>query len=239
MQSEDKPCEIKLVDIKKTFIMGEVEVPVLRGVNLEISRGEVTVVLGASGSGKSTLLNIIGGVDKPSSGRILFHKEDIAGFDDHQLTLYRRNNIGFVFQFYNLVSSLTAKENIEVSTEIAENPMDPEKVLELVNLSDKKDHFPAQMSGGEQQRVSIARALAKPPRLMLCDEPTGALDVNTGQRVLKTLMDVNERLKTSIIIITHATPIAKLAHKVLHLKNGVIADTVINEKRARVEEIEW
>lgn len=239
MAEAERVREIQLVDIKKTFIMGEVEVPVLRGVNLEIFRGELTVVLGASGSGKSTLLNMIGGVDRPSSGQILFDNQDVATYNDKQLTRYRRDNIGFVFQFYNLVPTLTALENVEVSTEVADKPMDPEKALELVELADRKDYFPAQMSGGQQQRVSIARALAKAPRLMLCDEPTGALDVATGQLVLKTLLDLNSKLGTTIVIITHANQLAKLAHRVLHLRNGVVKETQVNEKRATIEEIEW
>ncbi len=236
---ESENVEICLSGVEKTFVMGEVQVPVLRGVDLEIFRREITVILGASGSGKSTLLNIIGGIDKPSAGEICFDNSDIAKFNGGQLTAYRRKNIGFVFQFYNLVPTLTAKENVEVATEIADDPMNPDEALELVGLSDRKEHFPAQMSGGQQQRVSIARALAKKPRLMLCDEPTGALDAKTGQQVLQTLLDLNKRLGTTIIIITHATPIAKLAHRVIHLNSGVIAGSEKNIKQAKIEEIDW
>lgn len=231
--------EIRLKGVEKTFVMGEVKVPVLRGVDLELRRGEVTVILGASGSGKSTLLNMIGGVDKPSGGEIWFDDRDIAGFNGEQLTAYRRDNIGFVFQFYNLVPTLTALENVEVATEIAADPMDAAAALELVGLSDMSGHFPAQMSGGQQQRVSIARALAKKPRLMLCDEPTGALDAKTGQQVLNTLIDLNDRLNATVVIITHATPIAKLAHRVIHLGSGVVDEVEENHTRAKVEDIDW
>lgn len=237
--TNDNTCEIKLEDVRKTYVMGEVEVPVLRGIDLEIRRGELTVVLGASGSGKSTLLNMIGGVDRPSSGRVLFDGDDVATYNDAKLTEYRRRNVGFVFQFYNLVPTLTARENVEVSTEIAADPMDPAKALELVDLGDRVDYFPAQMSGGQQQRVSIARALSKKPRLMLCDEPTGALDAKTGQFVLDTLIKLNDKLGTTIVIITHAQPIAKLAHRVIHLGSGVVDKTERNEKRLGVEEISW
>lgn len=234
-----KQSIISLKDVKKTYIMGEVKVPVLHGIELDIYRGELTVVLGASGSGKSTLLNMIGGIDRPTDGQILFDSKDIAEFSDSELTEYRRNNVGFVFQFYNLVPTLTSKENVEVSTEVANDPMEPEKALELVGLGDKIDHFPAQLSGGQQQRVSIARALAKNPKLMLCDEPTGALDSETGQMVLETLIDLNEKLGTTIVIITHATPIASLAHRLVNLGNGLIQKTEYNEKRLKVKDISW
>ena len=187
MKNNSKPskkCEIRLKNIKKTYVMGEVKVPVLHGIDLEIYKGEITVILGASGSGKTTLMNIIGGIEPPTEGEIWFGEKNLAKLNDKQLTLYRRNNIGFVFQFYNLIPTLSSKENVEVSTQISSNPMDPMEALKLVDMNERADHFPSQMSGGQQQRVSIARALAKKPTFLLCDEPTGALDFKTGQLVL-------------------------------------------------------
>jgi len=237
--SSDRRCEIRLVGIKKIYRMGEVDVPVLHGIDLEVYQGELTVVLGASGSGKSTLLNMIGGIDRPSQGEIWFDDRNLADLSDRGLTEYRRKSVGFVFQFYNLVPTLTAKENVEVSTEVADDPMDPLEALELVDLADHADYFPAQMSGGQQQRVAIARALAKNPRLMLCDEPTGALDAKTGQLVLTTLAKLNSELGATIVIITHAAPIAQLAHRAVRLDSGVVAESRRNEKRLAVEEISW
>lgn len=239
IEKKSKQSEIELKGIKKTYIMGEVSAPVLHGIDLKIYKGEITVIRGASGSGKTTLLNIIGGIETPTEGEIWFRKKNLAHFSEKQLTLYRRNNIGFIFQFYNLVPTLTSKENVEVSTEIASEPLTPKKALEYVDMLDHIDHFPSQMSGGEQQRVSIARALAKNPSLMLCDEPTGALDLKTGQLVLKTLLNLNEKLGTTIVIITHCLPIADLAHRVIHLGSGVIQETKYNEKRLKAEEIVW
>ncbi len=222
----------------KTYTMGEVQVPVLRGIDVDIHAGELTVILGASGAGKTTLLNIIGGIDRPTSGEVLFDGRDIALMNDKELTEHRRRNVGFVFQFYNLVPSLTALENVLVSTEVADDPMEPEKALELVGLGDRLDHFPAQMSGGQQQRVSIARALAKNPGVMFCDEPTGALDAKTGRMVLQLLTDLNQRLGTTIVIITHAAPIASLARRVVNLTmEGVTSH--INQERAKAEDISW
>lgn len=236
---EEQPtAEIQCRELRKTYVMGEVKVPVLRGVDVDIHRGELTVVLGASGAGKTTLLNIIGGIDRPTSGTVLFSGRDISRMSDRELTEHRRKNVGFVFQFYNLVPTLTALENVLVSTEVADDPMDPEKALELVDLADRKDHFPAQLSGGQQQRVSIARALAKNPRVMFCDEPTGALDANTGRMVLKLLTDLNERLGATIVIITHAAPIADMAQRVVHLTMEG-ATSHLNEHRVRAEDITW
>lgn len=230
--------KIQCRELVKTFTMGEVRVPVLRGIDVDIYSGELTVILGASGAGKTTLLNIIGGIDRPTSGEVLFDGRDIAQMNDRELTEHRRKNVGFVFQFYNLVPSLTALENVLVSTEVADDPMEPEKALELVGLGDRMDHFPAQMSGGQQQRVSIARALAKNPGVMFCDEPTGALDAKTGRMVLQLLTDLNERLKTTIVIITHAAPIASLARRVVNLTmEGVTSH--LNENRNRAEDISW
>jgi putative ABC transport system ATP-binding protein len=219
--------------------MGEVDVPVLRGISLDIHSGELTVILGASGSGKSTLLNIIGGIDRPTSGRILFEGREISAATDQQLTEYRRQSVGFVFQFYNLVPSLTARENVEVSTEIADQPMDPVAALQEVGLGDRVDHFPAQMSGGQQQRVAIARALAKNPRLMLCDEPTGALDHETSVKVLQLLQDLNARLGTTIVMITHAPPIAAMARQVIRIGSGRVQEIKINPNPKRADQLEW
>ncbi len=233
------PVEIKLIDVHKTYIMGEVKVPVLKGINLEIYRGQLTAILGDSGAGKSTLLNMIGGIDRPTSGRIIFEGKDIARLSDQALTLYRRGNVGFVFQFYNLVATLTALENVEVSTEIAKNPMDPAQALDLVQLKDLVSHFPAQMSGGQQQRVAIARALAKQPNLMLCDEPTGALDQQTSVTVLNLLSGLNEKLDTTIVLITHNPNIAKMAHRVVRIGNGIIEKEYVNEHPITAGEIPW
>ncbi len=201
--------------------MGEVEVPVLYGIDTEIYQGEFTVILGASGSGKSTLLNMIGSIDRPSSGQIMFGDCDIATLNDKQLTQYRRTSIGFVFQFYNLVPTPTAVENVQVSTEVCDNPMDAEEALKKVGLGDRVGHFPAQLSGGQQQRVAIARALAKKPRLMLCDEPTGALDHETSIVVLNLLQNLNHDLGTMIVMITHAPPVSQIANRIEPLVTGL------------------
>jgi len=241
MTDNDKglQVEIKLEDVSKTYVMGEVKVPVLKGLNLEIYKGQLTAILGDSGAGKSTLLNMIGGIDRPTSGRILFGDKDIAQLSDRALTIYRRKNVGFVFQFYNLVATLTALENVEVSTEIADDPMDPSHALDLVQLKDLVSHFPAQMSGGQQQRVAIARALAKQPSLMLCDEPTGALDQQTSVTVLNLLSDLNEKLNTTIVIITHNPNIAKMAHRVVRIGDGKIEKAYVNDHPLKAEEIPW
>ena len=230
---------IRLVGIHKTYVMGEVKVPVLKGIDLEIYRGQFTVILGASGAGKSTLLNMIGGIDRPTSGEVWFGGENIAGFSDKELTLYRRRSVGFVFQFYNLVATLTARENVEVSTEIAPDPMDPVKALEEVELGDRIDHFPAQMSGGQQQRVAIARAIAKNPGLMLCDEPTGALDADTTKIVLNLLSRLNKTLGATLVLITHAPQIARMAHRVVRIADGVIADVHINDNPLTADQLSW
>ena len=238
VQRSDADVAVRCSGLHKTYQMGEVEVKVLRGIDLEILRGQLTVVVGASGAGKSTLLNIIGGIDRPTSGDVWVDGENLAAMSDRQLTEYRRRKIGFVFQFYNLVPTLTAVENVQVSTQIASQPMDPAEALNLVDLSEQMHHFPAQMSGGQQQRVSIARALAKQPAIMLCDEPTGALDAHTGQRVLGLLTRLNEQVGATIIIITHAAPMADMAHRVLHLTMEGITSRD-NKVRKRPEEITW
>lgn len=225
--------------LKKSYVTGETEVHALRGITTEIPSGELVVMLGPSGSGKSTFLNIIGGLDQPTSGRVFFKGKDLASFDNRELTYYRREHVGFVFQAYNLVPSLTALENVSLVTEISPDPMDPLKALEIVGLKDRKNHFPSQMSGGEQQRVAIARALAKRPEVLLCDEPTGALDSETGIVVLNALLKVNEEFGTTTIIITHNAAIAELAHRVIHFADGLIHQVQINNTRKAPEQIDW
>jgi putative ABC transport system ATP-binding protein len=225
--------------LAKVYRMGEVEVAALRGVDLEIAEGELVVVLGPSGSGKSTLLNVLGGLDTPTAGEVHWRDHDLAHADDAALTRYRREHVGFVFQFYNLVPSLTARENVALAAEIARDPMAPEEALALVDLSARLDHFPAQLSGGEQQRVAIARAVVKRPDVLLCDEPTGALDVATGRRVLSALAAVNRELGTTAVIITHNAVIAAIADRVLHVHDGGIARVQRNERRTDPEELTW
>ena len=229
---------IRCIGVRKTYRSGTVETTVLRGIDLDIYAGELTVILGASGSGKTTLLNIIGGIDRPTQGQVLCGDDDLAQLNDRRLTEHRRRNVGFVFQFYNLVPTLTALENVQTATQIADRPMDPAEALALVELSDRKDHFPAQLSGGQQQRVAIARALAKRPLVVFCDEPTGALDADTGRKVLDLLMSINEQTAASIVIVTHAAPVAGLAHRVLHLTMDGITATR-NSKRPRAADISW
>lgn len=226
-------------DLTKVYRTGDVEVQALRGVDATLYEGEVAVLLGASGSGKSTLLNILGGLDAASSGSVKFRGEELTGYSERQLTLYRRHHVGFVFQFYNLIPSLTAKENVALVTEIAVNPMRPEEALELVGLKERVSHFPAQLSGGEQQRVAIARAVAKRPEVMLCDEPTGALDSKTGILVLDALMQTNRELGTTTAIITHNAPIQALANRVLRFSDGRISEVTENTRRVAPSDIHW
>ncbi|RWH73480.1 ABC transporter ATP-binding protein [Mesorhizobium sp.] len=226
-------------ELTKTYVSGETKVHALRGVNLEISAGEVVVLLGPSGSGKSTLLNIMGGLDHATSGELSFRDLRLTDLDDRGLTSYRRRHVGFVFQFYNLIPSLTAYENVALVTEIADDPMLPEEALALVGLEPRMHHFPAQLSGGEQQRVAIARAIAKRPEVLLCDEPTGALDSKTGIRVIDALMKVNAELGTTTVIITHNAIIQEVAHRVLFFSDGQISKTVTNEARRAVAELQW
>jgi putative ABC transport system ATP-binding protein len=225
--------------LSKTYAMGEVEVHALRSVDLDLFPGELLVLLGASGSGKSTLLNILGGLDVPSSGSVRFHDQDLTTASDDELTRFRRDHVGFVFQFYNLVPSLTARENVALVTDIARDPMAPEEALAMVGLADRIDHFPAQLSGGEQQRVAIARAIAKRPDVLLCDEPTGALDSRTGRIVLAVLEEVNRTLGTTTAVITHNAAIAAMADRVVRLHDGEVAEEYRNETRASVDDIEW
>jgi putative ABC transport system ATP-binding protein len=230
---------LRACDLRKIYRTGEVEVQALRGVDLEVAAGEFVVLLGRSGSGKSTLLNILGGLDQATSGKAFFKDLELTALDGDGLTSYRRDHVGFVFQFYNLVPSLTARENIALVTEIARNPMAPEEALTTVGLEDRMDHFPAQLSGGEQQRVSIARAIAKRPELLLCDEPTGALDSKTGTRVLEALLKVNQEFGTTTLVITHNAAIADLAHRVISFADGRIAAMKVNERRLAPTDISW
>ncbi len=225
--------------LTKTYHVGEVDVHALRDVDLDIFRGEFLVILGPSGSGKSTLLNILGGLDVPTSGTVSFLDHDLTRDEEEELTRYRREHVGFVFQFYNLIPSLTAMENVQLVTELAARPMDPARALELVGLSARRDHFPAQMSGGEQQRIAIARAIAKQPEVLLCDEPTGALDVETGIVVLEALVRVNEELGATVAVITHNASIAGLAHRVIRMRSGTIASVERNDRRAAPGDIRW
>ncbi|SNR45992.1 ABC transporter ATP-binding protein [Puniceibacterium sediminis] len=226
-------------DVTKVYHTGAVDVHALRGIDLSLFEGEVVVLLGASGSGKSTLLNILGGLDRPSEGHVFFRKEDLTGLSDGALTEFRRDHVGFVFQFYNLVPSLTARENVALVTEIAENPMSPEEALERVGLSDRMSHFPAELSGGEQQRVAIARAIAKRPDILLCDEPTGALDSKTGITVLEALIEVNRSLGTTTALITHNAAIRRIAHRVIYMADGRISRIEENANRVAPSEVSW
>lgn len=225
--------------LTKIYQIGETQVHALRGVDLELYQGELVVLVGASGSGKSTLLNILGGLDVPTSGSVIYEGEDLVKATESQLTAYRRHHVGFVFQFYNLIPSLTAKENVAVVTEIARNPMPTEEALALVHLDDRMNHFPAQLSGGEQQRVAIARAIAKRPSVLLCDEPTGALDSSTGIVVLEALNRVNRELGTTTAVITHNAAIGAMADRVIHFSDGHIASIDCNTTKVDPDQLSW
>jgi putative ABC transport system ATP-binding protein len=229
----------KTQGITKVYDTGEVKVFALDGVNLELYKGELTVLLGPSGSGKSTLLNILGGLDHATDGRVWFDNTELTDMADRGLTKYRRDHVGFVFQFYNLVPSLTARENVQLVTDVAPDPMPAEEALELVGLGKRMDHFPSEMSGGEQQRVAIARAIAKRPEILLCDEPTGALDSTTGVQVLEVLRDINERFGTTTVVITHNAEIQRMAHRVIFFQDGKISEIRTNDKRLAPSEIAW
>ena len=230
---------IKFDKVNKEYRMGEVKINALKNTSFEIEKGELVVIVGPSGAGKTTTLNILGGMDTATSGKVIIDSKDITNYKRTELTEYRRDDIGFVFQFYNLVQNLTAKENVELATQISKNPLNVNKVLNDVGLKDRKDNFPAQLSGGEQQRVAIARAIAKNPKILLCDEPTGALDYKTGKQILKLLECTCRENDMTVIIITHNGAIAPMADKVIHFKNGTVEDIVINKKPTKVEEIEW
>jgi len=233
------PAVFQARGLTKTYRMGDVEVQALRSVDLDLFRSELVVILGPSGSGKSTLLNILGGLDAPTSGQVRFLDHELTGASERELTRFRREHVGFVFQFYNLIPSLTALENVALVTEISAHPMDPAAALRLVGLGERLDHFPAQLSGGEQQRVAIARAIAKQPDALLCDEPTGALDYETGKLVLDVLERANRELGTTTTVITHNAAIAAMADRVIRLRSGQISDITRNARRARPDELSW
>jgi len=238
-RSDPARAVFRATGLTKVYRMGEVDVHALRGVDLDLFAGEFVVLLGASGSGKSTLLNILGGLDAPSSGVVECEGHPLTGASDDELTRFRREHVGFVFQFYNLIPSLTARENVALVTEIASDPMSPEQALALVGLEDRMDHFPTQMSGGEQQRVAIARAIAKRPTIMLCDEPTGALDSRTGILVLQALERINHETGALTVVITHNAVIAGMADRVIHLSDGLIAREERNPVRASAADLRW
>ena len=225
--------------VKKQYRMGEVTIDALRNITFEIEKGEICVIVGASGAGKTTLLNILGGMDTLTSGKVLLDGRDISHYSSKALTKYRRYDIGFVFQFYNLVPNLTALENVELAAQLSRRPLQPRKVLKQVGLAGRMNNFPAQLSGGEQQRVAIARALAKNPKLLLCDEPTGALDYNTGKAILKLLQDTAREKGITVVIITHNQAITAMADRIVEIKNGMVASKRINDNVVPVEEIEW
>ncbi len=230
---------VEFEKVKKTYHMGEVNIEALKDATFEVEKGEICVIVGASGAGKTTLLNILGGMDSLSSGRVVLDGEEISSYNAMQLTTYRRYDVGFVFQFYNLVQNLTAIENVELAAQICKNPMDAAEVIDLVGLHDRAQNFPAQLSGGEQQRVAIARALAKNPKLLLCDEPTGALDYNTGKAVLQLLQDCSRKNGMTVIIITHNHALTAMADRVVSVKSGVVTDVKRNEHPIPIEDIEW
>ena len=230
---------IEFKNVSKIYTMGEVEIKALDKCSFKIKKGEFVVVLGASGAGKTTSLNILGGMDKATSGDIIVDGNVISEYSDAELCEYRRNDIGFVFQFYNLVQNLTAKENVELALQICKDPLDPDEVLDMVGLSDRKDNFPSQLSGGEQQRVAIARAVAKNPKILLCDEPTGALDYVTGKQVLRVLQDMCSKRNMTVVMITHNSALAKMGQKIIHVKSGKIKKVEINKKPMNIEDIEY
>jgi putative ABC transport system ATP-binding protein len=235
----DENLVLETRGVTKVYRMGEVDVHALRGVDAALYSGELVVLVGASGSGKSTLLNILGGLDSPSDGRVFYREEELTGADSWELTRYRREHVGFVFQFYNLIPSLTARENVALVTDIATHPLEPAEALEMVGLADRLDHFPAQLSGGEQQRVAIARAIAKQPEVLLCDEPTGALDYRTGVLVLEVIERVNQALGTTTAVITHNAPIAAMADRVITLHDGQVLEERRNPTRMAARDVRW
>ncbi len=239
MSTTSQAAVFRAVDVAKVYQMGEVAVHALRGVSLELFDHEFVVLLGASGSGKSTLLNILGGLDVPTAGTVHYLEKNLTASDDAELTLYRREHVGFVFQFYNLIPSLTARENVELITEIAKSPMDALDALDLVRMKARANHFPAQLSGGEQQRVAIARAIAKNPKVLLCDEPTGALDVQTGVVVLEAISRINRELGTTTAVITHNAVIARMADRVISLSDGQISGVEVNVSKVGAAELSW
>lgn len=232
-------CFITFEDVKKIYKVGDVEIPASNGVNFAVEKGEFVVIVGPSGAGKTTILNLLGGMDKATSGKIIVDGKDIAKYSEKQLTQYRRDDIGFVFQFYNLVQNLTALENVELASQISKNPLDVKMVLDRVGLQDRMNNFPAQLSGGEQQRVAIARAIAKNPKLLLCDEPTGALDYQTGKSILGLLREMCDKYSMTVVVITHNSALAPMADRVIKLKNGRVDSMKMNETPKSIAEIEW
>lgn len=230
---------IQFKDIVKSYTMGDITIYASNGVNFEVNEGEFVVIVGASGAGKTTILNLLGGMDTPTRGSIFVDGEDISHYDEKRLTEYRRDDIGFVFQFYNLVQNLTALENVELASQISKNPLDSKDILKRVGLAERMFNFPAQLSGGEQQRVAIARAIAKNPKLLLCDEPTGALDYQTGKSILALLREMCTNYHMTVIVITHNSALTPMADRVIHLKNGKVDKTYLNENPKPIEEIEW
>lgn len=230
---------IEFKNVVKEYTVGENKIKALNGANFQISKGELVVIVGPSGAGKTTALNILGGMDSVTSGEVIIDGAYVNNYSEKELTYYRREDIGFVFQFYNLIQNLTAIENVELATQICKNPLSPKDTIEKVGLKDRKDNFPSQLSGGEQQRVAIARAISKNPKILLCDEPTGALDYNTGKQILKLLQDTCREKNMTVIIITHNSAIAPMADKVIHFKNGKSEDIIINDKPRSIDEIEW
>ena len=230
---------IEFYNVKKIYKMGDVKIKALNGASFSIDKGEFAVIAGASGAGKSTILNLMGGMDMATTGKIIVDKENVTKFNAKRLTTYRRYDIGFVFQFYNLVQNLTVRENVELATQICKNPLDIDEVIEAVGLKDRSANFPAQLSGGEQQRVAIARALAKNPKLLLCDEPTGALDYNTGKQILKLLQDTCRERGVTVVVITHNLALTAMGDKVIKVKNGVVDSVTVNESPLPIEQIEW
>ena len=233
------PAYVEFKNVKKVYQTGQLQIEALKDASFQIEKGEICVIVGASGAGKTTLLNILGGMDCLSSGEVFLDGEVISSYNERQLTAYRRHDVGFVFQFYNLVQNLTALENVELASQICREPMNASDVIEMVGLKDRADNFPAQLSGGEQQRVAIARALAKNPKLLLCDEPTGALDYNTGKAVLKLLQDCSRSRGMTVVIITHNQALTAMADRVISVKSGVITSMTVNENPIPIENIEW
>jgi putative ABC transport system ATP-binding protein len=234
-----KKAIIEFKNVCKKYTMGEVTIDAVRNVNFTIDEGELVIILGASGAGKTTVLNLLGGMDKATSGEILVEQKDITKYNETKLTDYRRTNIGFVFQFYNLISNLNTLENVEFAADVCKNHLDPKEILNKVDLGERLQNFPSQLSGGEQQRVAIARAVAKNPLLLLCDEPTGALDYSTGKQVIKLLEDINKQYKKTVVIITHNAAISEIGDKIIRMKSGEIQNITLNQNKKLVEEIEW
>jgi putative ABC transport system ATP-binding protein len=241
MPAPHSPNEVllQLREVRRTFTMGEISVEVLKGVTLEIFRGEFLAIVGPSGSGKTTILNLIGGLDWPTEGTISYKGRDLTRATPREMTLFRRDEVGFVFQFYNLVPNLTARENLLIATEISRQPLDVDESLRMIGLTERAGHFPSQLSGGEQQRIAIARAVVKNPELLLCDEPTGALDFQTGKKVLRILVDLNKNLGKTVVVITHNASLAQVADRVIHLRSGEISELHVNDQPIAPEEVVW